>query len=285
MLVPPSIRGMAHRSYLSPDGTVVLVTEMDSGGMIPCRIVPFDGSSEGRGVGPATGQCTHAAWSPDGRWMYFTSDASGSFQIWRQRFPDGKPEQLTFGPTEAEGLAVSQTDAPGHLNWIGPGCRVREREWQRPAGVRRRQCDLACVGRRLSDVGVFAGWPKTVLPWKHTDRGEPRLWWRRVVGGRPRRRLAGTAAAWPVHHELRHLCRRRTNGLRRRGGGREVAHVARARGPAFSTDSSFRPPRRSAPYLAAMAKCISAASKTGAGTSTRWSWTPDGSGSSRPIKR
>jgi Tol biopolymer transport system component len=39
--------------------------------------------------------------------MYFTSDASGSFQIWRQRFPDGTLEQLTFGPTQAEGLAVS----------------------------------------------------------------------------------------------------------------------------------------------------------------------------------
>ena len=39
--------------------------------------------------------------------MYFSSNASGGFQIWRQAFPKGSPEQLTFGPTEAEGLAVS----------------------------------------------------------------------------------------------------------------------------------------------------------------------------------
>jgi len=105
--VPTSVRGMAHRSYLSPDGQSVLVTEMDSGGMIPCRLVPFDASSIGHVVGPPSGQCTHAAWGPDGRFMYFTSDASGSFQIWRQRVRDGQLEQLTFGPTEAEGLAVA----------------------------------------------------------------------------------------------------------------------------------------------------------------------------------
>jgi hypothetical protein len=98
---------MAHRSILSPDRQWVLITEMDNGGMIPCRLVPFDGSSPGRAVGPGKGQCTHAAWSPDGREMYFTSNGGGSFQIWRQRFPDGTPEPMTFGPTEAEGLAIS----------------------------------------------------------------------------------------------------------------------------------------------------------------------------------
>jgi Tol biopolymer transport system component len=51
--------------------------------------------------------CSHAAWSPDGRWMYFSSDASGTMQIWRQRFPDGVPEQITFPPTVAEGIAIA----------------------------------------------------------------------------------------------------------------------------------------------------------------------------------
>ena len=104
---PNPFEDMVHQSYLSPDGAWVIVAEMDTGGMLPCRVVPFDGRSAGRVVGPASGQCTHAGWTSDGRTMYFTSNASGSFQIWRQRFPDGRPEQLTFGPTEAEGLAMS----------------------------------------------------------------------------------------------------------------------------------------------------------------------------------
>jgi serine/threonine protein kinase/Tol biopolymer transport system component len=104
--VPPPERGMAHRSYLSPDRQWVLLSEMDNGGWLPCRLVPFDGSSSGKQVGPPGAGCTSAAWSPDGKWMYFTSDAGGRFHIWRQRFPDGKPEQVTFGPTEEEGIAI-----------------------------------------------------------------------------------------------------------------------------------------------------------------------------------
>ena len=99
--------GMAHRSYLSPDGRSVLVVEMDHNFFwMPCRLVGADGSP-GRQIGPSGGGCTFAAWSPDGRWMYFTSNAGGTNHIWRQRFPDGQPEQITSGPTEEEGIAMA----------------------------------------------------------------------------------------------------------------------------------------------------------------------------------
>ena len=38
---------MAHRSYLSPDGKQMLVVEMNFCKWLPCRLVPFDGSSTG----------------------------------------------------------------------------------------------------------------------------------------------------------------------------------------------------------------------------------------------
>ena len=104
--LPPQERGMAHRSYLSPDRRGVLLAEMDNGGWLPCRLVPFDGSSSGKPVGPPGAGCTSAAWSPDGKWMYFSSDAGGRFHIWRQQSPEGKPEQVTSGPTEEEGVAI-----------------------------------------------------------------------------------------------------------------------------------------------------------------------------------
>jgi serine/threonine protein kinase/Tol biopolymer transport system component len=105
--VPPRERGMAHRSALSSDHKWVLLAEMDNGGWLPCRLVPFDGSSTGKPVGPPGAGCTYVAWSPDGSWMYLSSDAGGRFRIWRQRFPDGQPQQVTSGATEEEGIAVA----------------------------------------------------------------------------------------------------------------------------------------------------------------------------------
>jgi eukaryotic-like serine/threonine-protein kinase len=98
--------GMAHRSAPSPDRREVLVVEMN-GDWLPCRLVPFDGSSAGHRIGPVDGQCTTAAWSNDGRWMYFSSNAGGAWHVWRQRYPNGTPEQITFGPTEQEGTALT----------------------------------------------------------------------------------------------------------------------------------------------------------------------------------
>jgi len=109
--VPPRDRGMAHRSALSLDGKWVLVAEMDNGGWLPCRLVPFDGSSPGRRVGPQDAACTYVGWSPDQKWMFFSSDKGGRFHIWRQRYPDGDPQQLTSGATEEEGIAVAPDGA------------------------------------------------------------------------------------------------------------------------------------------------------------------------------
>jgi serine/threonine protein kinase len=114
---PEPERAMAHRSYSSPDGKWVLIVEMDQAAWQPCRLVPLDGQSTGRKVGP-DGQCTSAAWSPDGSWMYFSSNSTGSFHIWRQRFPDGKPEQITAGPDEEEGIALAP-DGRSLLTSIG----------------------------------------------------------------------------------------------------------------------------------------------------------------------
>jgi eukaryotic-like serine/threonine-protein kinase len=104
---PPGERSMAHHSYLSPDGRWTLVVLMNSlGKLTQCRVVPFDGSGQEILVGPNEATCTSGAWSPDGKWVYLSTNAGGSFHIWRQRFPDGKPEQLTSGPAEEEGIAV-----------------------------------------------------------------------------------------------------------------------------------------------------------------------------------
>jgi serine/threonine protein kinase len=106
--IQPNENAMAHYSYASPDRRAVLVVEMTSVHAFtqPCRVVPFDGSSTGRQVGPK-GACTSAAWSPDGRWMYFGAVVGGNSHLWRQKFSDGAPEQITFGPLEEEGVAVA----------------------------------------------------------------------------------------------------------------------------------------------------------------------------------
>jgi serine/threonine protein kinase/dipeptidyl aminopeptidase/acylaminoacyl peptidase len=142
--VPADELGRASHSCRSPDGRSVLIVEMDARGSIPCRLAPFDGSSAGARVGPGDAQCTAAAWSPDGRWMYFTANRSDGFHIWRQRFPDGEPEQVTSGPTEEEGIAIA-SDGRSAITSVG----LRQRStWIHDA-----------TGERQLSLEGFAFWP------------------------------------------------------------------------------------------------------------------------------
>jgi DNA-binding winged helix-turn-helix (wHTH) protein/Tol biopolymer transport system component len=102
---PEDERGMAHFSFASPDRQWLLVAEMNPVWQ-PCRLLPMTGSSAGRRVGPP-GKCTTAAWAPDGKWMYFGVEVDGAHHLWRQRFPNGQPEQITRGPSEEQGIAVA----------------------------------------------------------------------------------------------------------------------------------------------------------------------------------
>jgi serine/threonine protein kinase len=117
--VPPGDRSMAHHSYLSPDGRWVLVVEMDNrGNILPCRVVPFEASGNGRIVGPADSTCIAGAWSPDGKWIYLSARKGDKFQIWRQGFPDGEPERVTSGPTSQEGIEMA-ADGKSFITSVG----------------------------------------------------------------------------------------------------------------------------------------------------------------------
>jgi Tol biopolymer transport system component len=117
--VPPSERGMVHHSYLSPDGrSVLLVVMNERGELLPCEVVPFEGSGSMRAVGPPQATCTAGAWSPDGKWIYVSANPGGHFHIWRQGFPDGPLQQVTSGITEEEGIAMS-ADGKSLLTSVG----------------------------------------------------------------------------------------------------------------------------------------------------------------------
>ena len=67
LYVPLPKGAMAHRSFPSPDGRWAVVVEMnDRGDWLPCRVVPMDGSSTGRQVGPPGAPCWFAAGRPMG---------------------------------------------------------------------------------------------------------------------------------------------------------------------------------------------------------------------------
>ncbi len=108
---PPFERAMAHYSFASPDRASALVVEMnEKGGFGPCKIISLEAKFEPRTIGPQ-GACTSAGWSRDGRWMYFAANVDGKSHLWRQAFPQGSPEQITFGPAEERGIAM---DPDGH---------------------------------------------------------------------------------------------------------------------------------------------------------------------------
>jgi eukaryotic-like serine/threonine-protein kinase len=182
--LPNHERGMAHYSYLSPDRRSVLVVEMDRTAAWRCRLVPFDASSPGNTVGP-NGACLSAAWSPDGQWMYFSVHIAGHSHLWRQRYPNGQPQQITFGPTE-EDTVVCAPDGRSLLTSLG---REQSTLWMHDAS-----------GERILTTESFAYWPwlsadarRVYFLVARTSAAPSGLWRLDVASGRKESLLAGYA--------------------------------------------------------------------------------------------
>ncbi|HZM63031.1 MAG TPA: protein kinase [Vicinamibacterales bacterium] len=174
--VPQPKGAMAHRSFPSPDGKWVILAEMtDRGVWLPCRVVPTDGSSRGRAVGPTTGACWFGAWSPDGRWMYVNSNTGGAFHIWRQRLTDGAAaEQITSGPTSEEGIAI----APDGRSLVTAVGLHQKAVWLRDASGERQ---ISIEG--LASQPIFSPDGKTLF-YVVENAGEFELWTADVASGR-----------------------------------------------------------------------------------------------------
>ncbi len=191
---PQAVTNMAHFSALSPDRKWVLVVEMDGTGWLPCRVVPFEGSGALRVVGPSSGACVAAKWSPDGKWMYFSSNAGGRNHLWRQEFPDGKPEQLTNGVTEEEGVAVAP-DGKSLTTAVG----IRESTvW-----VHNRNGDRQITSEGFSFLPTLSHDASTVYYLKQTGSSRSyisgELWAADVASGRQERVLPGYVVA---HYDI-----------------------------------------------------------------------------------
>jgi eukaryotic-like serine/threonine-protein kinase len=181
--LPEGERSMAHHSYMSPDGNWVLVVEMNSQGILTrCRVVPSDGKGEARVVGPE-GACTTGGWSPDGKWMYMSSNKGGRFHIWKQRFPNGPAEQVTSGPTEEEGIAMEK-DGKSFLTSVGT---LSTSVWIRDGKDER---EVSSEGNTLYPMFNADGTKLYYLK-KAEQVGGAELWVMEVASGKSERLLPG----------------------------------------------------------------------------------------------
>jgi len=87
--------------------------------------------------------------------------AGDNFHIWRQRFPGGKPEQITSGPTEEEGIALAPD---GRSLTTSVGLRQRTVSVHNPSGDRQISLEgyaymptISPDGKRLY-YRVLKGW-------------------------------------------------------------------------------------------------------------------------------
>jgi Tol biopolymer transport system component len=118
--------------------------------------------------------------------MYFSADGGDGFHIWRQRLPDGPPEQLTFGPTSEEGLAIAPD---GRYLVTSVGLRQRTVWLRQPSGEHALSLEGIAFGPRVSADARYVVY--RVSRDTELERTASELWVAEPGSGRNERVLAG----------------------------------------------------------------------------------------------
>jgi Tol biopolymer transport system component len=94
--------------------------------------------------------------------------------LWRQKFPDGAPEQITFGPSNEEGIAV----APDGRSLVTSVGTLRSAVWIHDA-----------AGERSVSSEGYAGVPRLSRDGTRVFISLPRTWSYRQPAGSRRRAI------------------------------------------------------------------------------------------------
>jgi hypothetical protein len=119
--------------------------------------------------------------------MYFTVTVEGQSHLWRQRFSNGRPERITFGPTEEEGVAVERE---GRSIITSMGVHERSIWIHGPEGER----SLSSEGEVVADISppAFSADGKVLYYLlRHPAGSEPELWRTMLSSGQSEAVLPG----------------------------------------------------------------------------------------------
>jgi len=93
----------------SQDGRQIAFDSQGSDGRTDIFTIDSTGGQPRRITSAASNE-NQPSWSRDGRWIYFQSDRTGRFEIWRCPFPDGTLEQWQQMTTGGGDIAFESSD-------------------------------------------------------------------------------------------------------------------------------------------------------------------------------
>jgi hypothetical protein len=106
-----------HPHDWSPDGTRILVHVTGPDGKLDLQAVPVSGEGEVVTVGAEGFDDCQGAFSPDGRWLAYTSDLSGAKEVYIRSFPEGDQQ---WQVSSAGGVAPRWRADGKELYYLGP---------------------------------------------------------------------------------------------------------------------------------------------------------------------